>query len=329
LTDVFVWTRAVHYVAMLSMAGGVFFAAFVAEPAFRRANYDGGVASVFRSRLAKIIWASLLAGAGSAVIWLVLLAARLADVPVLSALSGGPLWMVLSDTDFGQIWALRLVLMAAFASALLLSGYTRSFHRSWRVRVASIVFAAALVGTLAWAGHAAANVGTDLKGSAHFAGDVLHLVAGAAWVGSLVPLAMLLGIQWAGVESLPTVVKAATVRFSTLGMLSVGTILVSGLNNTWVLARSIHALTSTDYGQLLLLKVMLFLMMLGIATVNRFRLTPRLVDDKNVYTVAAAAHQLRRNALIEACLGGLILIIVAALGTMTPGSEGMVMEIPE
>jgi putative copper resistance protein D len=309
---------------MFSLAGAIFFAACVAEPTFRSANYDGGVASALRSRLASIIWISLLAGFASACAWLILLAARLADVSVASVVSGPPLWMVLTETDFGEMWGLRLLLMLAFATTLLLFQYQHSFHRSGSMRIVSVAFAGGLVGTLAWAGHAAANMGSDLKGSAHLAGDVLHLIAAAAWVGALVPLAMLLNVARRDrSEPMLHILHSATLRFSTLGVVSVGTIFVSGLNNTWVLAGSLYALTSTDYGRLLLLKLVLFAGMLGIATVNRFRLTPQLIEDKEISAAAPVARRLQRNALVEASLGVLILIIVAALGTMSPGLDDM------
>src|SRR5215831_18048269 len=156
LADVFVWTRAVHFVAMLSMAGAIVFAVFVGEPALRSTNCNEDVASVLRSRLAGIIWVSLLAGFISGWMWLVLLTARLSDVPAISVLSGGPLWMVLSETDFGLIWGMRLLLMPVLAAALVLprSRFDRSKSMTW----ISVALAASLVGSMAWAGHAAANV---------------------------------------------------------------------------------------------------------------------------------------------------------------------------
>ena len=319
LADVFVWTRAVHFVAMLSMAGAMFFAAFVGEPALRSTNCNEDVVSVLRSRLAAIIWVSLLAGFISAWMWLVLLTARLSDVPAVSVLSGGPLWMVLSETDFGQIWGVRLLLMLVLAAVLLLR--RNRFDRSRSMQGSSIALALSLVGSLAWAGHAAANMGSDLKGNAHLLGDILHLVAAAAWVGALIPLALLLNLSSDESLSLLKVSRIATLRFSTLGIVSVGTILLTGLNNTWVLAGSIHALTGTDYGRLLVVKLILFLLMLGVATVNRFKLTPLMVQENDISAALEAVRRLRRNALVEASLGVLILVIVAILGAMSPGSE--------
>jgi copper resistance protein D len=160
-------------------------------------------------------------------------------------------------------------------------------------------------------------------GNAHLAGDILHLIAAAAWLGGLVPLALMLGPPGDEIAQSLDIVRGATVRFSALGVVSVGTIVLTGINNTWVLAGSVRALTSTDYGHLLVLKLALFGVMLAIAAANRFRLTPRLVQSEVTTDAWDAALQLRRNALLEAILGILILIIVAALGTMSPGLEDM------
>jgi copper resistance protein D len=78
-------------------------------------------------------------------------------------------------------------------------------------------------------------------------------------------------------------------------------------------------LFGTSYGRLLLVKIALFLIMLAIAAVNRTRLTPRLVAGGTA--AGPALRQLRANALVEAVIGALILLIVAMLGTLPPGRE--------
>src|SRR5262249_32401233 len=70
--------------------------------------------------------------------------------------------------------------------------------------------------------------------------------------------------------------RDATLRFSTLGLISVGLLIATGIVNGWILAGSVPALIGTDYGRLLLAKVALFLAMVAVAAVNRLRLTPRL-----------------------------------------------------
>jgi putative copper resistance protein D len=117
----------------------------------------------------------------------------------------------------------------------------------------------------------------------------------------------------------------ATLRFSNFGIASVGTILVTGVINTWYLVGGIAALTDTDYGRLLLIKVALFVAMIAIATVNRVRLTPRLVHGAGASVVHDAWRQLRRNTVIEAAAGAIIIAIVAVLGVTPPAvHEGLI-----
>jgi putative copper resistance protein D len=222
---------------------------------------------------------------------------------------------VLSETDFGFDWGIRLVLAGLLAAVWAWGRVSHSYHR----RAGAVAIAAGLVGTLAWAGHAAANGG--LEGAIHLTADILHLIAAAAWFGALIPLALTLRAARREPEkNSVAVARIAVLRFSRLGIASVGTLAATGVVNTWILAGSIPALVGTDYGRLLLLKVALFLIMLLFAAVNRLWLTPRLVQAPT----AAASDALRgiaRNSLIEAGLGTVIIVIVGLLGTLPPGLE--------
>ena len=119
------------------------------------------------------------------------------------------------------------------------------------------------------------------------------------------------------------IARAAVLRFSTLGIVAVGTLLVTGIVNTWYLAGSIEALTGTYYGQLLLAKIALFFAMVAIAAVNRQWLTPRLMRSagETERATLGAISRLRRNAVIEALAGAAIICIVAVLGTKAPASH--------
>jgi copper resistance protein D len=168
---------------------------------------------------------------------------------------------------------------------------------------------------VAFAGHAAA--GSDTEGAVHLSADILHLVAAAAWLGALLPLAMLLSAACTNNDEFwITIARAATLRFSILGVVSVGTLVATGIVNSWFLVGSIDALATTDYGRLLLLKVVLFFVMLSIAAFNRLRLTPRL--EQRVVIEHSALRRLRNNCLMEAVLGLVILFLVGMLGTLPP-----------
>ena len=105
--------------------------------------------------------------------------------------------------------------------------------------------------------------------------------------------------------------------------MSVGTLFGSGVVNTWVLAGSVAALTDTDYGQLLLVKIALFLVMLLFAAINRLRLTPQLAPSSGIDAVKGALRRLNRNTLIEAALGAIVIAVVSILGTMPSGLESL------
>ena len=182
--------RAVHFAATMLVAGVAFFIVCIAEPAFRNASDDSHVPATVRSRLTWIGWLSLVLAVLSGAAWLVLTAAAMSDRPLAEVFSQGVLRTVLLQTDFGRDWLVR------FALAFVLAGAFAPFLSAQRIRsgwsrAVLVVLAAALAGTLAWAGHAAGGLG--LEAILHPAADVLHLVASAAWVGALVPLALLLG----------------------------------------------------------------------------------------------------------------------------------------
>jgi putative copper resistance protein D len=126
-------------------------------------------------------------------------------------------------------------------AATLYSSYFTDAHRSpWR-RYLAPTSAAALVGALAFAGHAAA--GSGVESVVHQIADVLHLLAAASWVGALLPLAVLLGAAGNNHgESSVAIAREATLRFSALGIVSVGTVLTTGIVNSWELAGSVRAL---------------------------------------------------------------------------------------
>jgi copper resistance protein D len=314
--DPLVWMRFLHFAATVSLSGVVIFHVWVGLPALSAGGADAATVRLIAGRLARLAWASfalaVLTGAAS----LMVQTASMGERPLSALWSDDLVATVLLDTDFGHVWLVRLALIVLLAAALR-PPYFGAPAPAWR-RAGALALAGAFVAALAFAGHAAAGDGAE--GIIHEAADVLHLVAAAAWVGALLPLAIVLGAARAeGNPSAFAVARTATLRFSTLGIASVGTVIATGIVNTYELTGSAAALFGTGYGRLLLVKIALFLAMLAIAAVNRTRLTPRLVAGGAA--AGPALRQLRTNALIEAVIGALILFIVAALGTLPPGRE--------
>ncbi len=318
MNDPFVWVRAVHFAATIVVSGAVFFRAFIADPAFRKASGSEHIAAVVQSRLAWFAWTGLVLVFISGAAWLFFVAARMIDVPLFDVFSDGTVWTVVTGTDFGHAWIVRLVMAGLLGVALFPARYARAAEFHWR-RIFALPLAAGIVGSLAWAGHAAA--GTGLNGTVQLFADIFHLVAAAGWVGSLVPLAVLLAAVIRGQDAFSvTLAGEAVLRFSTLGIVTVGALVVTGIINAWMLVGNSAALVNTDYGRLLLAKIVLFLVMLAAAGVNRIILTPRLVQAQ-VCAAQIPLRQLRNNSLIEAAVGAIILLIVSVLGILPPGNQ--------
>ena len=178
---------------------------------------------------------------------------------------------------------------------------------------------ACFAGTLAWSGHGAATPGN--AGGLHLVADILHLIAAAVWVGGLVPLVMLM--RWmiqSGDENGSTALLDILCRFSNLGLISVAALVVSGALNTYFILGSIEALFAGDYGRVLLAKLGLFTVMLGLAAINRQKLTPDLASATADPRLAAqATRRIRVNALAEIGLGIAIVLLVGWLGIIVPG----------
>jgi len=155
----------------------------------------------------------------------------------------------------------------------------------------------------------------------------LHdLLAAGAWTGALLGLILLVTRPAPRVDGPHLALTHRALHgFGTVGTIVVATLAVTGLINAWLLVGpgNIPALATTLYGQLLLAKLALFAAMMGLAALNRFRLTPRFETS-----IAAANHRvalgtLRRSLAVEAGCAVTILALVAWLGTLEPPVSAM------
>ena len=125
--------------------------------------------------------------------------------------------------------------------------------------------------------------------------------------GTLVPLISVLGRASAGGEAERV---AATRRFSTLGIAAVCAIFLSGVLNTASTVGDFFSILDTPYGELLVAKLALFVVIVVLAAVNRVVLMPRL-----------DWRALRRNAIAECILGLCVIAIVGQLGITEPAGH--------
>ena len=309
--DPLAYVRAVHFAATIVAAGVVIFEIVVAAPAFAvgAGMLDPEIRRL-RNRWAWLVWASLAVAAVSGAIWLALLAGDIYAAPIADVWRDGGLWTVVSETRFGQVSLVRLAAAALLAASMPMLSRTAD-RGPWRA--GAVVLAIAVLIGPAWTGHAGATPG--IAGEFPLAADALHLLAAGAWLGGLPPLAMLLATAWRHKEPRWAAVTAIAVqRFSLLGVISVSTLLASGIANSWYEVGTLNNLFATSYGQLVVIKIGLFAAMIILASINRFYLTPRL-------TTAGTVRRLYHSCLAETGLGFAAVVVVGFLGAMAPASH--------
>lgn len=237
-----------------------------------------------------------------------------AGAPSLLPIDIPTLQMVLSGTDVGKLWIVRIVALS-LALCLLWPGFS---PRSWQNSAMSFVLLVAL-GTMAWAGHAAMNDG--LEGKFHLASDVLHLVFGGLWLGALV--AFLFVIAWCTRQTdkgtATRQLARAARRFSSTGTLIVGILIPTGLFNYWMTS-GLHLpdVASDLYDRLFAIKLFCFVAMLSLAALNRFRLTPALLSLQSASLADASLRSFRNSLLLETGLAVSIVSLVAWFGSISP-----------
>lgn len=306
LGDGLIAVRAVHFAATAILVGALIFRTVVAEPASAAAP---DAAPMLASQVRRAAWTSFVIAVVTGLGWLLLLTMQITGLSLWEALTQEGLTTVVEVTQFGQVTVIRLGL--AVLLAISLAG-----ERTWPpLRRLTRVSALAFGGAIAWTGHAGSTAGN--LGILHLISDVLHLWAASAWIGGLVLLVPLLKSSarsrtpgWRKLE------LNAVNRFSMLGIVAVATLVLSGAINAWIIVGTWQVLLATAYGQLLLVKVAVVVVMVAFAGVNRLWLTPQLAS-----TAAAdpdVSRQLARNSVIEIALGLAVFAIVGALGLQHP-----------
>ena len=223
--------------------------------------------------------------------------------------------VMIFETPMGIAWMVRVIaLLAALIVAFRISA------NSGLPKLLFVAFALAIaLSSVAWTGHGAASEGAT--GTAQLIADIAHLLGAGAWLGALAALTIIL---FSGKEALNEGYLNMAHRllndFSVAGTIIVAVVLGSGLVNSWMLVgpQNVLIIHTTLYGQLLIAKLLLFGIMLFLASVNRFKLTPRYKRALQGGGTSSAVVELRKSLLLEFGIAVVILGLVAWLGTLEP-----------
>ncbi|MFH9796639.1 copper resistance CopC/CopD family protein [Streptomyces virginiae] len=185
------------------------------------------------------------------------------------------------ETKTGASLVSRLLLLGAAALfvAVLFGVYARRVQDAtseeedkdtsdltFGLAIGGAVVAGGIAATWALSEHASTGIQPGLAMPA----DILHLLAVATWLGGLSALLVAL-------HKVPGIERSAVRRFSGVAFVSVVVLAVTGVYQAWRQTGSWSALTGTEYGRLLLLKVALVAVLLGVAYMSR-KWTARLAE---------------------------------------------------
>ncbi|RZN04633.1 copper-binding protein [Bradyrhizobium genosp. SA-3] len=243
---------------------------------------------------------ALAVGLPSAVVSLGALGLDLLGLPPVALATIAP-WKVAFATSAGPA---SLIAIAAMLLALV------ALRSAWSARALAFIAFIGVGLSLAMTGHAATAPPEMLTRPAIF----LHGLGVAFWIGALAPLVALV--------SKPTATTLPVVnRFSRIAVPGVATLALTGLVLAIVQLEKPSALVETRYGLILSIKLALVLVLLALAALNRFHLTPALARDHE------AASALKRSILFE-CAIALIIFAVVASWRFTPPPRSTVPETP-
>jgi len=290
VSTLWILLRALHFFAVMLLAGSAFYTALLAPTRFRRAL--GRRLDVMMCGCA---WLALVSGLLMLATQLVLMSGDW------RSLADREIWRAVLGTRFGAVWQWEI----ALAGVTLLAGLLKSQRRQqiW------LIGALLQLGCMALIGHAAMREG--LAGALQQFNHALHLVGAAFWAGGLLPLLILMH-EARQIESRSDAIRTM-MRFSRYGHLAVAVTLCTGIVNGLLIAGWPCQWHSSLYSELLVTKATLVAFMVAIALFNRYVLVPRfrLVGK-------GTQHHFIRMTQLELLLACAVVGLVSVFATLSP-----------
>jgi len=290
LTTLWISLRALHFMALLLLAGSAFYTALLAPLRYR---------SLLAQHLGLIL-------ASSAVLSLLSSVLMLATQTGLMSgdwrnISDPDTWQAVLQTRFGVVWRWEIGFALISALSLLLRGTLRQ----------KMLLLSSLLQLIALAGVGHAAMRDSWAGVLQQANHALHLIAAAFWAGGLVPLLLLM--RDARHTAFRRDAIRCMMRFSRYGHLAVALALLTGIMNSLLIAGSPLNWQATLWSELLVAKVLLVMLMVLIALVNRYLLVPRF----RLATSDASPLFIRLTQL-ELLLAMGVIGLVSVFATLSP-----------
>jgi copper transport protein len=228
------------------------------------------------------------------------------------------------DSSFGRWHLVRLPLLLGLV--VLLARRVRNWSLSgtfegevspgWGFWVVWTAMAGALVATISLSGHSASG---DLV-AVSLTNDLVHVAAGATWFTGIVVLSVVLPYACRGLpdgERL-RLLAPAVVRFSTVALVSITAVGITGAINSLLRVGRLQDLVDSRYGNVLALKIGLFLVILAVGGLNHFVIRHRLEAAIGRRRASSSRALFRRTIVTELIVAVAVLGLTGILTSMAP-----------
>ncbi|MCB9419659.1 MAG: copper resistance protein CopC/CopD [Ardenticatenaceae bacterium] len=234
-------------------------------------------------------------------------------------------WKLITLSRWGYLWLARQLMIVLLFAAWRLIQINQQCPEPKLLGLLAAFFTLALTIIQALNSHAAA---VETNPGLAVAIDTLHLTSVGLWLGGM--LALIIGL-------LPIIRRdralfgllawAGWGRFGLMAAFSVAFIILTGIYNTGRQVASLDALLTTFYGQSLLSKIGLMLLMGGVGLINSMLLHPRVAAplakllNRSKDWTPLSPRRLPQLVLVEMGLGALVILFVG-LVTSAPNPKG-------
>jgi streptogramin lyase/putative copper export protein/methionine-rich copper-binding protein CopC len=272
-------------------------------------------------RISRLLKLAAVLAMGATILLLVVEAIAAAASPSMNDLLATA-YTILTSTTLGEYWIFRMiVVLLAIGAAVILLRDKNPPKRSW---ILILIIGLVLSLSTSITSHNAAS--TEYVPAINLLSDWIHLVAVGAWVGGLAYVAIAIASLGGQVREKGKTVAELLRHFSSVAIVCVGAIGVTGIYNLVLEVGSLTLLFTTVYGRFILLKIAIFAPMIAFGALNQFVLFDHIVDaerkrPQNKRRVVRWVQKFGISIRTEMTLGIILLLAVGLLTASAPVAQ--------
>lgn len=220
-------------------------------------------------------------------------------------------------TTFGATWTIRMEITIALL--VMWFAFDRIKIKSFKKHIPNLVLALALIGTTTMMGHGAAS-----EQFPAIVLDYIHNLLSGVWIGGVIFFAFVLlpSFRILSIQTREKIVLVTIPKFSTIIVLSLGILLITGPILLWFLESNVNSLSNSSYGYLLFAKIAIGIVMIIIGGYNQLKIFKKGENDFQNNNNIKIYNKIKKTLKIESLLGVTLLLFVAFLtNTGLPAGE--------